>query len=198
MSELGHKPDYLTLLDDDNEFDDEFQDQQYVAEEPQHTLPLNVLDQQDHSQVHQLIHSSYRREASLARDVAYLGSIDLEFVTSNHGITREELKEKLANPTFQKLVEKFQNEIGEDSAGMLRVRSNAYLDTGISRLYEIIMNRDTKDENVIKAMTLLASLGGAMPKAGMGADGTGIKIEFNFGSDNPMMRARTIIEGDSE
>ena len=33
---------------------------------------------------------------------------------------------------------------------------------------------------------------------GMGADGTGIKIEFNFGSDNPMMRARTIIEGDSE
>lgn len=198
MSELGNKPDYLTLLDDDNEFDDEFQDQQYVAEEPQHTLPLNVLDQQDHSQVHQLIHSSYRREASLARDVAYLGSIDLEFVTSNHGITREELKEKLANPTFQKLVEKFQNEIGEDSAGMLRVRSNAYLDTGISRLYEIIMNRDTKDENVIKAMTLLASLGGAMPKAGMGADGTGIKIEFNFGSDNPMMRARTIIEGDSE
>lgn len=198
MSELGHKPDYLTLLDDDNEFDDEFQDQQYVAEEPQHTLPLNVLDQQEHSQVHQLIHSSYRREASLARDVAYLGSIDLEFVTSNHGITREELKEKLANPTFQKLVEKFQNEIGEDSAGMLRVRSNAYLDTGISRLYEIIMNRDTKDENVIKAMTLLASLGGAMPKAGMGADGTGIKIEFNFGSDNPMMRARTIIEGDSE
>lgn len=198
MSELGHKPDYLTLLDDDNEFDDEFQDQQYVAEEPQHTLPLNVLDQQEHSQVHQLIHSSYRREASLARDVAYLGSIDLEFVTSNHGITREELKEKLANPTFQKLVEKFQNEIGEDSAGMLRVRSNAYLDTGISRLYEIIMNRDTKDENVIKAMTLLASLGGAMPKAGIGADGTGIKIEFNFGSDNPMMRARTIIEGDSE
>lgn len=198
MSELGNKPDYLTLLDDDNEFDDEFQDQQYVAEEPQHTLPLNVLDQQEHSQVHQLIHSSYRREASLARDVAYLGSIDLEFVTSNHGITREELKEKLANPTFQKLVEKFQNEIGEDSAGMLRVRSNAYLDTGISRLYEIIMNRDTKDENVIKAMTLLASLGGAMPKAGIGADGTGIKIEFNFGSDNPMMRARTIIEGDSE
>lgn len=198
MSELGHKPDYLTLLDDDNEFDDEFQVQQHVEEEPQHTLPLNVLDQQDHSQVHQLIHSSYRREASLARDVAYLGSIDLEFVTSNHGITREELKEKLANPTFQKLVEKFQNEIGEDSAGMLRVRSNAYLDTGISRLYEIIMNRDTKDENVIKAMTLLASLGGAMPKAGIGADGTGIKIEFNFGSDNPMMRARTIIEGDSE
>lgn len=198
MSELGHKPDYLTLLDDDNEFDDEFQVQHYVEEEPQHTLPLNVLDQQDHSQVHQLIHSSYRREAALARDVAYLGSIDLEFVTSNHGITREELKEKLANPTFQKLVEKFQNEIGEDSAGMLRVRSNAYLDTGISRLYEIIMNRDTKDENVIKAMTLLASLGGAMPKAGMGADGTGIKIEFNFGSDNPMMRARTIIEGDSE
>ena len=198
MSELGNKPDYLTLLDDDNEFDDEFQDQQYVAEEPQHTLPLNVLDQQEHSQVHQLIHSSYRREASLARDVAYLGSIDLEFVTANHGITREELKEKLANPTFQKLVEKFQNEIGEDSAGMLRVRSNAYLDTGISRLYEIIMNRDTKDENVIKAMTLLASLGGAMPKAGIGADGTGIKIEFNFGSDNPMMRARTIIEGDSE
>ena len=198
MSELGRKPDYLTLLDDDNEFDDEFQDQHYVEEEPQHTLPLNVLDQQEHSQVHQLIHSSYRREASLARDVAYLGSIDLEFVTSNHGITREELKEKLANPTFQKLVEKFQNEIGEDSAGMLRVRSNAYLDTGISRLYEIIMNRDTKDENVIKAMTLLASLGGAMPKAGMGADGTGIKIEFNFGSDNPMMRARTIIEGDSE
>jgi len=198
MSELGHKPDYLTLLDDDNEFDDEFQVQHYVEEEPQHTLPLNVLDQQEHSQVHQLIHSSYRREASLARDVAYLGSIDLEFVTSNHGITREELKEKLANPTFQKLVEKFQNEIGEDSAGMLRVRSNAYLDTGISRLYEIIMNRDTKDENVIKAMTLLASLGGAMPKAGMGADGTGIKIEFNFGSDNPMMRARTIIEGDSE
>ena len=198
MSELGHKPDYLTLLDDDNEFDDEFQVQHYVEEEAQHTLPLNVLDQQDHSQVHQLIHSSYRREASLARDVAYLGSIDLEFVTSNHGITREELKEKLANPTFQKLVEKFQNEIGEDSAGMLRVRSNAYLDTGISRLYEIIMNRDTKDENVIKAMTLLASLGGAMPKAGMGADGTGIKIEFNFGSDNPMMRARTIIEGDSE
>ena len=198
MSELGHKPDYLTLLDDDNEFDDEFQVQHYVEEEPQHTLPLNVLDQQEHSQVHQLIHSSYRREASLARDVAYLGSIDLEFVTSNHGITREELKEKLANPTFQKLVEKFQNEIGEDSAGMLRVRSNAYLDTGISRLYEIIMNRDTKDENVIKAMTLLASLGGAMQKAGMGADGTGIKIEFNFGSDNPMMRARTIIEGDSE
>ena len=198
MSELGRKPDYLTLLDDDNEFDDEFQVQHYVEEEPQHTLPLNVLDQQEHSQVHQLIHSSYRREASLARDVAYLGSIDLEFVTSNHGITREELKEKLANPTFQKLVEKFQNEIGEDSAGMLRVRSNAYLDTGISRLYEIIMNRDTKDENVIKAMTLLASLGGAMPKAGMGADGTGIKIEFNFGSDNPMMRARTIIEGDSE
>lgn len=198
MSELGRKPDYLTLLDDDNEFDDEFQDQHYVEEEPQHTLPLNVLDQQEHSQVHQLIHSSYRREAALARDVAYLGSIDLEFVTSNHGITREELKEKLANPTFQKLVEKFQNEIGEDSAGMLRVRSNAYLDTGISRLYEIIMNRDTKDENVIKAMTLLASLGGAMPKAGMGADGTGIKIEFNFGSDNPMMRARTIIEGDSE
>lgn len=198
MSELGHKPDYLTLLDDDNEFDDEFQVQHYVEEEPQHTLPLNVLDQQEHSQVHQLIHSSYRREAALARDVAYLGSIDLEFVTSNHGITREELKEKLANPTFQKLVEKFQNEIGEDSAGMLRVRSNAYLDTGISRLYEIIMNRDTKDENVIKAMTLLASLGGAMPKAGMGADGTGIKIEFNFGSDNPMMRARTIIEGDSE
>lgn len=198
MSELGRKSDYLTLLDDDNEFDDEFQDQHYVEAEPQHTLPLNVLDQQEHSQVHQLIHSSYRREAALARDVAYLGSIDLEFVTSNHGITREELKEKLANPTFQKLVEKFQNEIGEDSAGMLRVRSNAYLDTGISRLYEIIMNRDTKDENVIKAMTLLASLGGAMPKAGMGADGTGIKIEFNFGSDNPMMRARTIIEGDSE
>lgn len=198
MSELGHKPDYLTLLDDDNEFDDEFQVQHHVEGEPQHTLPLNVLDQQEHSQVHQLIHSSYRREASLARDVAYLGSIDLEFVTSNHGITREELKEKLANPTFQKLVEKFQNEIGEDSAGMLRVRSNAYLDTGISRLYEIIMNRDTKDENVIKAMTLLASLGGAMPKAGIGADGTGIKIEFNFGSDNPMMRARTIIEGDSE
>ena len=197
MSELGNRPDYLTLLDDDNEFDDEFQEQLYV-EEPQHTLPLNVLDQQDHSQVHQLIHSSYRREASLARDVAYLGSIDLEFVTSNHGITREELKQKLDNPTFQKLVEKFQNEIGEDSAGMLRVRSNAYLDTGISRLYEIIMNRDTKDENVIKAMTLLASLGGAMPKAGMGADGTGIKIEFNFGSDNPMMRARTIIEGDTE
>ena len=197
MSELGNRPDYLTLLDDDNEFDDEFQEQQHV-EEPQHTLPLNVLDQQEHSQVHQLIHSSYRREASLARDVAYLGSIDLEFVTSNHGITREELKAKLANPTFQKLVEKFQNEIGEDSAGMLRVRSNAYLDTGISRLYEIIMNRDTKDENVIKAMTLLASLGGAMPKAGMGADGTGIKIEFNFGSDNPMMRARTIIEGDTE
>ena len=198
MSELGHKPDYLTLLDDDNEFDNEFQDQHHVEGEPQQTLPLNVLDQQEHSQVHQLIHSSYRREASLARDVAYLGSIDLEFVTSNHGITREELKEKLANPTFQKLVEKFQNEIGEDSAGMLRVRSNAYLDTGISRLYEIIMNRDTKDENVIKAMTLLASLGGAMPKAGIGADGTGIKIEFNFGSDNPMMRARTIIEGDSE
>ena len=197
MSELGNRPDYLTLLDDDNEFDDEFQEQQHV-EEPQHTLPLNVLDQQEHSQVHQLIHSSYRREASLARDVAYLGSIDLEFVTSNHGITREELKQKLDNPTFQKLVEKFQNEIGEDSAGMLRVRSNAYLDTGISRLYEIIMNRDTKDENVIKAMTLLASLGGAMPKAGMGADGTGIKIEFNFGSDNPMMRARTIIEGDTE
>ena len=196
MSELGHKPDYLTLLDDDNEFDDEFQEQQHV-EEPQHTLPLNVLDQQEHSQVHQLIHSSYRREASLARDVAYLGSIDLEFVTSNHGITREELKQKLDNPTFQKLVEKFQNEIGEDSAGMLRVRSNAYLDTGISRLYEIIMNRDTKDENVIKAMTLLASLGGAMPKGGMG-DGSGIKIEFNFGSDNPMMRARTIIEGDTE
>ena len=198
MSELGRKPDYLTLLDDDNEFDDEFQVQHEVEEEPQHTLPLNVLDQQEHSQVHQLIHSSYRREASLARDVAYLGSIDLEFVTSNHGITREELKEKLANPTFQKLVEKFQNEIGEDSAGMLRVRSNAYLDTGISRLYEIIMNRDTKDENVIKAMTLLASLGGVMPKAGIGADGTGIKIEFNFGSDNPMMRARTIIEGDTE
>ena len=197
MSELGNRPDYLTLLDDDNEFDDEFQEQQHV-EEPQHTLPLNVLDQQEHSQVHQLIHSSYRREASLARDVAYLGSIDLEFVTSNHGITREELKQKLDNPTFQKLVEKFQNEIGEDSAGMLRVRSNAYLDTGISRLYEIIMNRDTKDENVIKAMTLLASLGGAMPKAGIGADGTGIKIEFNFGSDNPMMRARTIIEGDTE
>ena len=196
MSGLGHKPDYLTLLDDDNEFDDEFQVQHYVEGEPQHTLPLNVLDQQEHSQVHQLIHSSYRREASLARDVASLGSIDLEFVTSNHGITREGLKEKLDNPTFQKLVEKFQNEIGEDSAGMLRVRSNAYLDTGISRLYEIIMNRDTKDENVIKAMTLLASLGGAMPKAGMGGDGTGIKIEFNFGSDNPMMRARTIIEGD--
>lgn len=196
MSELGNVPDYLTLLDDDNEFDGGIYDS--VQEDTEHTIPLNVIEQQERSQVHQLIHSTYRRDASLARDVAYLGSIDLEFVTSNHDITREELKEKLKSPAFRKLVEKFQNEIGEDSAGMLRVRSNAYLDTGISRLHEIIMHRDTKDENVIKAMTLLATLGGAMPKAGVGGDGTGIKIEFNFGSDNPMMQARTIIEGDSE
>ena len=93
-------------------------------------------------------------------------------------------------------MEKFQNEIGEDSGGMLRVRSHAYLDSSIGRLHEIIMSRETKDENVIKAMTLLSQLGGAMPKAS-GVEGAGTHITFNFGSDNPMMQARQIIEGET-
>ena len=194
MNNLGQHPDYLTLLDDDNEFG---QDIEFATEEaPRHSLPFDLLEQQELGGMRQLIHASYRQEAALARDVAYLGSIDVDFVTSNHNITREELVEKLKQPAFAKLVEKFQNEIGEDSGGMLRVRSHAYLDSSIGRLHEIIMSRETKDENVIKAMTLLSQLGGAMPKAS-GVEGAGTHITFNFGSDNPMMQARQIIEGET-
>ena len=116
---------------------------------------------------------------------------------ATHNITHKELLEKLATPVFAKLVEKFQKEIGDDSGGMLKVRTQAYLDTGISRLQQVIMNRDTKDENVIKAMQLMATLGGAMPKAGSDSGG-GMKIEFNFGNNNPMIQAKAIIEGTAE
>lgn len=208
--ELGNRPDYIELYDDDTEFD-ESQDTVIfglgaVEEQLQSietkdengaTLPLGFIEEQQEAVMNQLIHKHYRQESSLARDVAYLGATDIPYVLATHNITHKELLEKLATPVFAKLVEKFQKEIGDDSGGMLKVRTQAYLDTGISRLQQVIMNRDTKDENVIKAMQLMATLGGAMPKAGSDSGG-GMKIEFNFGNNNPMIQAKAIIEGTAE
>lgn len=192
MSGLGQIPDYLTVLDDeDNEFD-----HQHHTENEEHTLPLGVIEQQENSAVQQLIHTNYRRDAALARDVAYLGGIDIDFVLQNHNLTLEELKEKLKVPFFKKMVEKFQDEIGDDGSGMLQVRARSYMDVGITRLHQVVMSPDTKDENVVKAFTLMSQLSGAMPKNGAG-EATGMQVVFNFGEDNPMIKARTIIEGDS-
>lgn len=197
-NELGKRPDYLNQLDaDDDDFeypDDSIEQAPVLMDENNHTLPFNLIDELESTQVRQLIHKTYRDDSALARDVAYLGMTDLNYVLSNHGITQEELKQKLENPNFVNMVERFTADIGKDTGGMLRVRSNAYLDTGISRLYGMIMNQQTKDENVIKAMTLLSQLGGAIPKTGENA-GNGTSIVFNFGSDNPMIQAKKIIEG---
>lgn len=198
--------DYGTLFDEDNDpvvdvdVDelDELVDIESITtqDDDGYTLPLHVISEQEEKSVNQLIHGSYRVDSALARDVAYLADIDLDYVLSSHNITREELMEKLKQTHFKKLVRKFQDEIGEDGSGMLKVRANAYLDGGIGRLNEIIMDRSAKDENVIKAMTLLSQLSGAMPKTA-GDMGSGVKIEFNFGNDNPMIHAKTIILDDS-
>ena len=204
MSNNNNSFDYGTLFDEDNDpvvdVDelDELVDIENIAKQDDdgYTLPLHVISEQEEKSVNQLIHGSYRVDSALARDVAYLADIDLDYVLSSHNITREELMEKLKQTHFKKLVRKFQDEIGEDGSGMLKVRANAYLDGGIGRLNEIIMDRSAKDENVIKAMTLLSQLSGAMPKTA-GDMGSGVKIEFNFGNDNPMIHAKTIISDDS-
>ena len=142
--------DYGTLFDEDNDpvvdvdVDelDELVDIESITtqDDDGYTLPLHVISEQEEKSVNQLIHGSYRVDSALARDVAYLADIDLDYVLSSHNITREELMEKLKQTHFKKLVRKFQDEIGEDGSGMLKVRANAYLDGGIGRLNEIIMD----------------------------------------------------------
>lgn len=180
----------------DQHFEDDVGQEPIVrTTEEGHTLPLNVIEEQETKQFKQVIHSAYRESAGLARDVAYLGEVDADYILDMHGLTREQLEAKLKNPAFLNMVEKFRSEIGVDSSGMMRVRASAYLESELTRLHQIIVNPETKDENVIKGMELMSRIGGAIVKPT--DDGTGTNIVFNFGSDNPMMGAKTVIEGTS-
>lgn len=158
------------------------------------TMPFDQVDDVQHGVATALIHKIARRDSALARDIAYFGQSDLNYILTSYALTNEELTAKLSDPRFANMVEKYAQEIGTDNEGLMKFRARAYLETiGLSRLQTVIANPNTKDENLIKAVTLMSQLGGAMPK-GEGNGGGGANIVFNFGNNNPIMKKRVTID----
>ncbi len=200
--------DQFAYLDDDEETDEvqvPTQDHHSTVEQTEvitelkkedgHILPLSVIDEEEKQNVSMLLHKTARQESALARDIAYFGANDLSHILECYNLTSADIARKLKEPRFSALVEKYSTEIGDDYEGLMRVRARAYLETmGLTRLQQVINDPRTKDENVIKAVTLMSQLGGAMPKHA--GDGNGTQIVFNFGANNPIVKSKQVIEHD--
>lgn len=160
-----------------------------------HALPLGVDEEFKVEGLNTLIHKVARQETSLARDVAYFGKVDLQYILEGYDLTMDELKAKLEEPRFANLVAKYSADIGDDYEGLMRVRAKAYLESvGLTRLQQLISDPRTKDETVIKAIMLMGQMGGAMPKNGSGDGSGGTSIVFNFGDKNPFVKRQVTVE----
>ncbi|MDC9589845.1 hypothetical protein PSI23_11175 [Xenorhabdus sp. XENO-10] len=203
---FGDKPLHLMLGPDDfpfSLFDEEQHDPLSVisqlAEKPWDETSKFWSDERtfpDSERSSQVIHDRLRSElqtmlatdVTLARDIAYFGDNKISLICKAYSLSDNDVLLKLKEDDFALLVKTFRKDMEKDVNGMLRARAKLMVDAQLDAIHDLVMNKDTRDSDRVRAFTAMAQIADAIPrneKGDMINPGLAANIVFNFGDQSP-------------